>query len=137
MIAVVVGRSALLYIVVQSGGAIVGALILKLLREMEMAGMPQMPQKDLLCTPTPLSGMSAAQVFGYELLITFIFVLTVFASCDTNRTGIGGSGPLAIGLAISMCHLWAVRTDTYLYVVTLLSTVAFANECCACPATLC
>ena len=63
-----------------------------------------------LCTPTPAAGVSIAQTFGYELLLTFVLVMTVFATCDWNRSGIGGSGPLAIGLAIAMCHLWAVRT---------------------------
>jgi len=91
-----------LYIVVQSVGAMAGAGIL-------MGLTPNRPAGDTLCTPAPSTGVSLAQLFGFELLITFVLVMTVFATCDTNRRGIGGSGPLAIGLAIAMCHLWAVR----------------------------
>jgi len=84
---------------VQSGGALVGALILKAL-----------VTEESLCTSKPSKGVSLGQVFGYELIITFVLVMTVFASCDSLRSGFGGSGPLAIGLSVSMCHLWAVRT---------------------------
>jgi len=91
--------------VVQSLGAMAGAGILK--------GLSPVSTNELLCTPAPAPGVSVAQTFGIELFITFILVMTVFATCDSNRTGIGGSGPLAIGLAIAMCHLWAVRTTSY------------------------
>jgi len=95
-------RRAFLYIVVQSVGAIAGAGILKALRHTNGA-------VDSLCTSKPSDGVSVAQVFGYELIISFVLVLTVFATCDSLRSGFGGSGPLAIGLSVSMCHLWAVR----------------------------
>ena len=95
---------AFLYIVVQSVGAIVGAALLKALTYTST-------DRDVVCTPTPGRGVSLGQVFGVELFITFVLVMTVFATCDSLRTGIGGSGPLAIGLAITMCHLWAVRTS--------------------------
>lgn len=91
-----------LYILVQSVGAIAGAGILKALRDTNGA-------VDSLCTSKPSEGVSLGQVFGYELIITFVLVMTVFASCDSLRSGFGGSGPLAIGLSVSMCHLWAVR----------------------------
>jgi len=102
-------RSAFLYIVVQTVGAIVGAALLKGL-------LPDYGSSvDVVCTPKPSDGVSLGQVFGIELFVTFVLVMTVFATCDTNRSGIGGSGPLAIGLAIAMCHLWAVRRITYIY----------------------
>ena len=94
--------SAFLYIVVQSVGAIAGAGILK--------GLTPSSTADVVCTPKPGTGFSWGQVFGIELFITFVLVLTVFATCDSLRTGFGGSGPLAIGLSITMCHLWAVST---------------------------
>ena len=89
---------------VQSVGAIAGAGILKVLRDLD---------KDSLCTSQPAiaGGMSLGQIFGYEFIITFVLVFTVFATCDSLRSGFNGSGPLAIGLSIAMCHLWAVRLD--------------------------
>jgi len=92
---------ALLYIVVQSAGALAGAWILQLI---SVSGT-----NDKLGLTTPGAGVLAGQAFVIETIITFVLVLTVFATCDSVRTGIGGSGPLAIGLSIAMCHLWAVR----------------------------
>jgi len=88
--------------VVQTVGAIVGAALLKGLSRDYGSNV------DVVCTPKPSPGISLGQVFGIELFITFVLVLAVFATCDKNRD-MGGSGPLAIGLAIAMCHLWAVR----------------------------
>ena len=84
----------------QSLGAVVGAAVLK---AVSVSGT-----NEALGTPVPSAGVTQAQAFIIELIISFVLVLTVFATCDSLR-GIGGSGPLAIGLSISMCHLWAVR----------------------------
>lgn len=86
----------LLYVAAQVAGALVGAGVLKV--SVKDAGN--------LCTST--SELGAGKVFGIELLITFVLVWTVFATVDGQRTDLSGSGPLAIGLAIGMCHLWAV-----------------------------
>ena len=96
----VVSVRAILYVIVQSVGAIAGAGILK-----------GLTNDGDVCTPTPNPALdlSLGQVFGIELMITFVLVLTVFATCDSVRPALGGSGPLAIGLSITMCHLWAVR----------------------------
>jgi len=105
-----VKRRALLYLVAQIGGGLVGAAILQAINDVE---------NDMLCAPRPalepLAGtdlfvpvVGVGRVFGYEMLTTFVLVMTVHASCDTARE-VGGSAPLAIGLSVSMCHLWAVR----------------------------
>jgi len=93
-----------MYIVVQSVGGIAGAGILNMLMPVKDDAKPVIYK----CTPTPGTGVTISETFGYEFLITFILVMTVFASCDSLRE-VGGSGPLAIGLSVSMCHLWAVR----------------------------
>jgi len=90
--------------VVQSLGGMAGAGILKLLTEEGT--------NDSLCTPGPRLGVSLAQTFGYETLISFVLVFTVFATRDPVRTVISGSGPLSIGLSVAMCHLWAVRNNS-------------------------
>ena len=68
---------------------------------------------DRLCTPVPGPGVLTGQIFIIELIITFVLVFTVFASNDLLR-GFSGSGPLAIGLAASMCHFWAVCSRSVL-----------------------
>ncbi|CAL1533971.1 unnamed protein product, partial [Lymnaea stagnalis] len=52
--------------------------------------------------------ISLEQAVGVELFITFLLVLTVFASCDGKRKDLNGSAPLTIGLSVTMCHLWAI-----------------------------
>jgi len=92
-----------MYFIAQLLGAIIGACFLDSLAFIETMSSD-------LCTPQPVTGVvSVRQCFGYELFITFVLVITVFATCDAGRSEIGGSGPLAIGIAVAMCHLWAVR----------------------------
>jgi len=95
--------------VVQSVGAIAGAGILDGLTIVTNT------TKDVVCTPHPSPGVTLGMTFGVEAITSFVLVMTVFATCDSLRSGIGGSGPLAIGLSITMCHLWAVR-DSKTYV---------------------
>ncbi|KAK3607002.1 hypothetical protein CHS0354_023400 [Potamilus streckersoni] len=54
-------------------------------------------------------GIEAEMGVTVEFCITFVLVLTVFASCDKRRKDLGGSFPLTIGLSVTMCHLFAVR----------------------------
>ena len=101
-----VKRRACLYVVVQTVGAVIGAGILR-----AIIWTPDAKEDTvyLLCTKS-LGKMSLSYLLGYEIIITFVLVLTVFATCDSLRSGFGELGPLAIGLSVSMCHLWAVRT---------------------------
>ena len=99
---------ATLYVAVQMLGALLGAAILLA----TMGDVKNAKGKDFsetLGVSSPSNPDTAlGAVFGIELLITFVLVWTVFATCDSRRTDLAGSGPLAIGLSIGMCHLWAV-----------------------------
>ena len=44
-----------------------------------------------------------------EFVITFVLVLTVYAAAADDENDVKGSAPLAIGLAITIAHLFAVR----------------------------
>lgn len=91
----------LLYVVAQCVGAIVGAGLLRAFVPAQIA--------DLGVTkihPT----LNAGQGFGIEFFITFVLVLVVFASAadENNADAVKGSAPLAIGLSITTCHLFAI-----------------------------
>lgn len=89
---------ALLYIIVQCLGGVVGAAILKGVSPSNFTGG----------TTGVSDPINSAQAFGIELVITFVLVLVVFGVCDDRRTDVKGSAPLAIGLSITACHLVAV-----------------------------
>ncbi|KAF8788986.1 Aquaporin AQPAn.G like protein [Argiope bruennichi] len=92
---------ALMYIVMQCAGGIAGAAVLKSVTPDALnttLGQTMLHEK-----------VTAVQGTGVEFLITFVLVFTVFAVCDSNRLDVKGSAPLAIGLSITACHLWAIR----------------------------
>lgn len=92
---------AVLYIIVQCGGAIAGAGLLRSLTPESQQGG--------LGTTTLSDGVSAGMGFGIEFFITMLLVLTVFATVDSKRNDHGGSFPLTIGLSVTTGHLWAVE----------------------------
>ncbi|ESN96555.1 hypothetical protein HELRODRAFT_68110 [Helobdella robusta] len=92
---------AFMYVVSQMSGAIIGAVILNSL-------YPESTFKGL-CTPTPKTGTSAIVTFTVEFLVTFLLVFVVFATCDGQRKGFAGSGPLAIGLSVTVGHLMGMN----------------------------
>ena len=91
---------AVLYVVAQSAGAVGGAALLKGLTPEDLLG-------DIGMT-TVSDDITVVRAFGVEFFITFVLVLTVFASCDARRQDLKGSAPLTIGIAVLICHLFAV-----------------------------
>merc|ERR1712241_1589737 len=91
----------LLYIVAQCIGGLVGAGLLKAFLPSTQKTLPGI---------TGLTNVTAGQGVGIELFITFVLVLVVFAAaCDENNApSVKGSAPLAIGLSVTTCHLFAV-----------------------------
>ncbi|XP_035526539.1 aquaporin-4-like isoform X2 [Morone saxatilis] len=91
---------ALFYVVAQCLGAITGAGILYFVTPAAVRGA--------LGVTTVNSKISVGHGLLVELLITFELVFTVFATCDTKRTDLGGSAGLAIGFAVAIGHLFAI-----------------------------
>ena len=91
---------AVVYFVVQCIGAIIGAGLLK--------GMTPKGRRGMLGATMPHADMDGGKSFAVEFFITFVLVFTVFATCDKKRKDLGGSFPLAIGLSVATCHLFAV-----------------------------
>lgn len=92
---------AALYIISQCAGAIVGAGILK--------GLTPPNSNETFGLTTVWKELTPGQGCGVEILITFILVFCVFASVDGRRADLNGSTPLSIGLAVSVCHLFAIK----------------------------
>ncbi|XP_067945941.1 aquaporin-5-like [Watersipora subatra] len=102
------------YVIVQCVGAILGSLLQKgLTCNWQVAyaadSLSEMNSTCGLGLTTLGEGVSPGQGFVIEMLITYVLVTTVFATCDVNRTDLNGSGPLAIGLSVTMCHLGFIR----------------------------
>jgi len=92
------------YVVVQIlGGLLGGALLMALVPE-ESRGKGGLGSTQLG------EGVSAAQGFGIEFVISFVLVMVVFgaAADGNNAANVKGSPPLAIGLSITACHLFAI-----------------------------
>jgi len=93
----------LAYIVMQTIGAVAGAGILAAVVPATVRGRGGLGT-------TELNHVSPAQGFGIEFLITMVLVLVVFgaAADENNSPSVKGSAPLAIGLSITTCHLFAI-----------------------------
>lgn len=95
---------SVLFMVVQCIGGIAGAGLLRGLVHDELRGASALGVTQLH------QNISPAQGLGIELLITMVLVLTVYAAAaDSHNSGnVKGSAPLAIGLSITTCHLFAI-----------------------------
>jgi aquaporin-4 len=92
---------AVLYVFAQCAGALAGAAALHGLTPESLHGQFG------VTSVNPM--LSKEQGFGVEFVITFVLVLTVFSCCDDKRTDLNGSAPLTIGLAVAVCHLFAIK----------------------------
>lgn len=100
----------LLYIVAQCIGAVIGAALLKaFIPGGVVPGVTGLGSKSAV-HPVLVEGVTAGQGLGIELFITFVLVLVVYAAAadEDNSGSVKGSAPLAIGLSISTCHLFAI-----------------------------
>jgi len=93
--------TGILYIIAQSVGGILGALILK-------AVTPEKVNAEALGVTKLAPDVDPGLGIGIELIITFVLVLTVFGVTDPRRSDLKGSAPLAIGLAVAAGHLFAI-----------------------------
>jgi len=107
---------ALCYVVFQCIGGIIGALFLKGLigvgqpLNMNAGQNITFPGMTTLATNSETSNaINAGQGFGIEFFMTFVLVTVIFGSAadDIAAKNTKGSAPLAIGLAISTCILFA------------------------------
>uniref|UniRef100_A0A8C9RPY8 Aquaporin-4 n=1 Tax=Scleropages formosus TaxID=113540 RepID=A0A8C9RPY8_SCLFO len=91
---------AFFYLIAQCLGATVGAGILFMVTPASVRGN--------LGVTSVSSSISVGHALVVELLITFELVFTVFATCDPKRVDLKGSAALAIGIAVSIGHLFAI-----------------------------
>ncbi|KAJ3594703.1 hypothetical protein NHX12_004010, partial [Muraenolepis orangiensis] len=92
---------ALFYVLAQCLGAVVGAGLLYLVTPAAVTGAG-------LGVTTVNPKISVGHALVVELVITFQLVFTIFATCDSKRTDLGGSASLAIGLSVTIGHLFAI-----------------------------
>lgn len=90
---------AILYILAQCLGGIVGAAILYGLT-------PSNLKPTLLGTTTPAPNVTVGQAFGIELFISVIFAFSVFSTTDPIHND--GSSPFVVGIVVAAIHLYAV-----------------------------
>jgi len=97
---------AILYIVSQCIGAVIGTGLLKVFYP---SGVTK--DNDGYLGVTDLAPtINAGQGLGIEFFITFVLILVVFGSAADEHAAAAtkGSAPLAIGLSITTCHLYAI-----------------------------
>ncbi|GFS14283.1 aquaporin [Elysia marginata] len=91
---------AFLYVLAQILGAIVGGFILK--------GLTLSPQDDNLAVTSLADGVTQAQGFGMELILTFCLVTVIFGTTDPHRASFGSPAVL-IGLTVTLGHLAGIQ----------------------------
>lgn len=103
---------AILYIVSQCIGAIIGTGLLKVFYPTSVtpASPGYLGVTDLAKNAAGVYTINPGQGLGIEFFITFVLILVVFGSAadDHAAAATKGSAPLAIGLSITTCHLFAI-----------------------------
>ena len=66
--------------------------------------------------------MTIAQGVGVEVVLTFLLVWTVFSTLDPARHHTGYGVPLAIGLAVTACHLVGVSISYHIGLPQILAS---------------
>lgn len=94
--------ASVLYIIAQCIGSVIGAALLLAIQPVENNIADKIPGITKLAT-----GLSPAQGFLIEFVITFVLVLVVYSAAADDGNEVKGSPPLAIGLAITIGHLFA------------------------------
>ncbi|XP_072901952.1 aquaporin-4 isoform X1 [Hemitrygon akajei] len=89
------------YILAQCLGAIAGAGILYVVTPPGVRGE--------FGVTTINENLSAGHGLLVELLITFQLLFTIFATCDSKRGDLKGSSALAIGLSVTIGHMFAIN----------------------------
>jgi len=97
--------ASVLYIIFQCIGAVIGAA---LLLAIQTSQTQEGENNDAIPGITKLGlGLSPGQGILVEFVVTFVLVLTVYAAAADEFNDVKGSAPLAIGLAITIGHLFA------------------------------
>jgi len=91
----------LLYVLAQIAGAIIGGLVAK--------GLTPSEYHDQTIAVTKLAaGVTPAQGFGMELILTFCLVTVIFGTTDPHRASFGSPAVL-IGLTVTLGHLTGIQ----------------------------
>jgi len=93
-------KRCLFYIVAQCLGAIVGAYVLQLMTPKDL--------RNSIGPTTVVKHLTESQGFAFELIMTFILVLTVCAVTDPDEPETTSPG-ITIGLTICALHLVGIR----------------------------
>ena len=102
---VVSGRVSTVRLVVYLLAQIIGSLAGGALVYALFGAVP--PMAAPVIVEVGLNSTTAAQVFGFEFMATFLVVLAYLANADASRMDLGFKA-LSIGLAYSLAHLFAV-----------------------------
>ncbi|XP_059833317.1 aquaporin-4 isoform X2 [Hypanus sabinus] len=79
------------------------------LRSLQRFGMSSKTSANFLRSVVINENLSAGHGLLVELLITFQLLFTIFATCDSKRGDLKGSSALAIGLSVTIGHMFAIN----------------------------